>query len=232
MSEHVALCADTDQSSSTFSVSRTGSSGFSSAKVTVSIGKTTPERLYYSLDPVSATSLPVEKSEVIKDSEILSHNSIVTQNSVYNGNRRISIAGTNFFTFELPEIPEADSYVSTSSSISYTTDCVHAKGPISSVEVTSSGKNYDILPSIDSIDSIEGVRGDLVSVSEDIGVIEKVKINDVGYDFPTDTTLKPRASLPQIINVDSFKNSIDVVFNSMLRENVQFSSITSMMMTC
>jgi len=195
---------ETDQSSSTFSVSRTGSSGFSSAKVTVSIGKTTPERLYYSLDPVSATSLPVEKSEVIKDSEILSHNSIVTQNSVYNGNRRISIAGTNFFTFELPEIPEVDSYVSTSSSISYTTDCVHTKGPISSVDVTSSGKNYDILPSINSINSIEGVRGDLVSVTQDIGVIEKVKINDIGYDFPSDKTLKPSASLPQVINVDTF----------------------------
>ena len=205
---------ETDQSSSTFSVSRTGSSGFSSAKVTVSIGKTTPERLYYSLDPVSATSLPVEKSEVIKDSEILSHNSIVTQNSVYNGNRRISIAGTNFFTFELPEIPEADSYVSTSSSISYTTDCVHAKGPISSVEVTSSGKNYDILPSIDSIDSIEGVRGDLVPITQDIGVIEKVKINDIGYDFPSDKTLKPSASLPQVINVDTFAKIASIEITS------------------
>ena len=47
-------------------------------------------------------------------------------------------------------------------------------------------------------------RGDLVAVSENIGIIEKIKINDIGYDFPTDSTLKPSVSLPQIINVDSF----------------------------
>ena len=166
-----------------------------------------------SLDPVSDANLPTVKSEIIKDSEILNHNTVISQNSVYNGNRRVSIAGTNFFEFELPQNPESNSYVSTSSSITYTTDCTHTTGPISAVEVTSAGKNYTTLPSIESIDSIEGVRGDLVSVSEDIGVIEKVKINDVGYDFPTDSTLKPSASLPQIINVDSFAkvDFIDIV---------------------
>ena len=204
---------ETDQSSGTFSVSRTGSSGSSSASVSVAIGNTTPERLYYSLDPVSDANLPTVKSEVIKDSEILNSNSIISQNSVYNGNRRISIAGTNFFTFELPEIPEANSYVSTSSSITYTTDCTHTSGPISAVEVTSTGKNYTTLPAVESINSVDGVRGDLVSFSEDIGIIEKVKINDVGYDFPSDGTLKPSASLPQIINVDSFAKveSIDII---------------------
>ena len=195
---------ETDQSSSTFNVSRIGSSGISSSIVSVSIGNTTPDRLYYSFDPVSTTNLPAEKSEIIRDSEILNNNSILTQNSVYNGSRRISIAGTNFFTFELAEAPEENSYVSTSSSITYTTDCTHTNGPISAVEVTSAGKNYTTLPSIVSINSLEGERGDLVAVSEDIGVIEKVKINDVGYDFPTDGTLKPSASLPQIISVDSF----------------------------
>ena len=204
---------ETDQSSSTFSVSRTGIPGTSSAKVSVSIGNTTPERLYYRLDPVSDTNLPIVKSEIIQDSEILNHSTIITQNSVYNGSRRVSIAGSDFFEFELPQNPEANSYVSTSSSITYTTDCTHTSGPISTVEVTSAGKNYTTLPSIESINSIEGVRGDLVSVSGDIGIIEKVKINDVGYDFPTDSTLKPSASLPQIINVDSFAkvDFIDIV---------------------
>ena len=195
---------ETDGSSSVFSVSRTGSTGSSSASVTVSIGNTTPERIFYSFDPVSDANLPDVKSQVIKDSEILNNNSIITQNSVYNGNRRVSTAGTNFFRFELPEIPESNSYVSTSSSITYTTDCTHTSGPISAVEVTSSGKNYTTLPSILSINSADGVRGDLVSVSEDIGIIEKVKIDDIGYDFPTDKTLKPNTTLPQIIDVDSF----------------------------
>ena len=196
---------ETDRSSSDFSVSRTGFSGISTnAKVIVSIGKSTPERLYYKLDPILDNNLPKEKIEIISDLEVSNHNSILSQNSVYNGNRRISIAGTNFFTFELSEVPEANSYVSTSSSITYTTDCTHTNGPISTVEVTNSGKNYNTLPSITSINTIEGERGDLISFSNNIGVIEKVKINDIGFDFPTDKTLKPSTSLPQIIKVDSF----------------------------
>jgi len=204
---------ETDQSSSTFSVSRTGSSGIGTASVKVSIGQTTPERLYYSFDPVSNTILPEQKSEIIKDSEVLNNNSIITQNSVYNGNRRISIAGTNFFTFDLPETPEADSYTSTLSDLTYTTDCTHTNGPISEVEVTSSGKNYSTLPSILSINTVEGERGDLVSITEDIGIIEKVKIEDIGYDFPTDKTLKPSTSLPQILTIDAFAKveRIDII---------------------
>ena len=206
---------ETDQVSSGFSISRTGFSGISTtAKVVVSIGKTTPERLYYRLDPILDNNLPKQKSEIISDLEVSNHNSILSQNSIYNGNRRISIAGTNFFTFELSEVPESNSYVSTSSSITYTTDCTHTNGPISAVEVTSSGKNYTTLPSITSINTIEGERGDLISFSDNIGVIEKVKINDIGFDFPTDKTLKPSTSLPQIINIDSFAKIESITITS------------------
>lgn len=206
---------ETDQSSSGFSVSRTGFSGISTnAKVLVSIGKTTPERLYYKLDPILDNNLPKEKAEIISDLEVSNNNSILSQNSFYNGSRRISIAGTNFFTFELSEVPEANSYVSTSSSITYTTDCTHTNGPISTVEVTSSGRNYTTLPSIVSINTIEGERGDLISFSDNIGVIEKIRINDIGFDFPTDKTLKPSTSLPQIINIDSFAKIENITITS------------------
>ena len=195
----------TDKSSGTFSISRTGKSGLSTtSKVTVSIGRTSPDRLYYRLDPIFSNAIPKEKSEIIVDTTVFNNNSIITNSSVYNGQRRISIAGTNFFTFDLYENPESNSYTSTSSPITYTTDCTHTTGPISKVEVTSSGKNYDSLPEILSVNSVEGTKAELVSVSDNIGIIEKVKLNDIGYDFPTDNTLKPSASLPQIINVDSY----------------------------
>ena len=205
---------ETDGSSNNFSVSRSGSVGITTdAKVEVSIGKTTPERLYYKFEPISDGTLPKEKFEIISDTEVLQNNSIFCQNSVYNGNRRISIAGTNFFNFELAEVPEIDSYVSTSSSITYTTDCTHTSGPISKVDVTSSGKNYTTLPSIISIDSADGVNADLTAISDTIGSIEKVKIEDIGYDFPSDGTLKPSATLPQIIKIDSFAkiDNIDII---------------------
>ena len=196
---------ETDQSSSKFSVSRSGQPGISTdAKTVVSIGNTTPDTLYYKFDPISDVVLPKEKTEILSDTEVLQNNTIICRSSVYNGNRRVSIAGTNFFKFELAEVPEANSYVSTSSSITYTTDCTHTTGPISTVDVTSAGKNYTTLPSILSINSVQGVNADLVASSKNIGTIEKVKLNDIGYDFPSDATLKPSASLPQIINVDTF----------------------------
>jgi len=195
----------TDETSGTFNVSRTGKSGLSTtSKVTVSIGRTSPDRIYYRLDPIFNSNIPNEKSEIVVDKTVFNNNSIISTNSVYNGQRQISIAGTNFFTFSLYENPESNSYVSTSSSITYTTDCTHTSGPISRVEVTSSGKNYNSLPEIISVNSVEGTGAELVSVSNNIGIIEKVKLNDIGYDFPTDNTLKPSASLPQIISVDSY----------------------------
>ena len=195
---------ESDLSSSIFNVSRENKSGLSTtSKVSVSIGKTTPSILYYRLDPVTNNNLPKIKSEVMVDDEIIGSGSIEVRNSVYNGLRRVSIAGTNFFKFSINEIPEKDSYVSTSSSITYTTDCIHTNGPISAVEIVNPGKNYDTPPDVVSVNSTNGSKAEFLCVSENIGKIEGVTIKDIGYDYPSDKTLKPTAVLPQIIKVDS-----------------------------
>ena len=194
-----------DKSSSTFSLNRIGVPGISSdAKVTVAIGQTTPQTLYYKFDPVTDNDLSEDQLKIAIDTEVLGNNQLQSKDSVYNGKRRVAIAGTNFFTFSLPEIPEKTSYVSTASSIRYTTDCTHAEGPIAKIDVTSTGKNYNILPEVSSITSNNGIGADIIATSDTIGQIEKIKINDIGYDFPTDNTLKPSATLPQIVKVDSF----------------------------
>ena len=195
---------ESDLSSSVFNVKRENKSGLSdSSKVSVSIGNTTPSILYYRLDPVTNNNLPKIKSEVMVDDEIIGSGSIEIRNSVYNGLKRVSIAGTNFFKFSLNEVPENNSYVSTSSSITYTTDCIHTNGPISAIEIVNPGKNYDTLPDVISVNSINGSRAEFLCVSENIGKIEGVSIKDIGYDYPSDKTLKPTAILPQIIKVDS-----------------------------
>ena len=195
---------ESDLSSSVFDVSRENKSGISTtSKVSVSIGKTTPDVLYYKLDPITNNNLPFTKSEVIVDDEILGSGSIEVRNSVYNGIRRVSVAGTNFFTFSLNELPEKNSYVSTSSSITYVTDCIHTNGPISSVQIINPGRNYTSLPDVVSVNSENGSKAEFLCISKNIGKIETVQVKDVGYDFPSDKTLKPSASLPQVIKVDS-----------------------------
>ena len=195
---------ESDLSSSVFNITRENKSGLSAdSKVSVSIGKTTPSILYYKLDPITSNNLPKIKSEVLIDNEILGSGSIEVRNSVYNGQRRVSIAGTNFFKFSIDEIPESTSYVSTASSITYTTNCTHTNGPISAVEIVNPGRNYNSLPDVASVNSANGSKAEFLCVSENIGKIESVVMKDIGYDYPTDTTLKPSAVLPQIIKVDS-----------------------------
>lgn len=207
---------ETDISSSTFSVSRVGKSGLSSnSKVRINIGNSTPQTLYYRLDPIYEGLIPAIKTESIIDKEVINFGSINSKNSILNGQRRVSIADTNFFKFSLEDIPERTSYVSTSSSITYTTDCVDTSGPISSIQITNPGRNYETLPEIVSINSVSGDGADIIATSNNIGRIEKVKINDIGYDFPTDKTLLPSASLPQIIKINTYArfDSISILSN-------------------
>ena len=65
------------------------------------------------------------------------------------------------------------------------------------------GSNYDSLPDVTSVNSTNGSKAEFLCVSKNIGKIERVGIKDVGYDYPTDQTLRPTAILPQIIKVDS-----------------------------
>ena len=88
-------------------MNRSGVPGISSdATVTVSIGQTTPQTLYYKVDPVTDNDLSEDQLKIAIDTEVLGNNQIQSKESVYNGKRRVAIAGTNFFSFNLAEIPE------------------------------------------------------------------------------------------------------------------------------
>jgi len=83
--------------------------------------------------------------------------------------------------------------------ISYDTDCTHSYGPISKIENKKiKGSNYYSLPGISSITSRYGINAILEASSTNIGKISRTKINDIGYNFPSDSTLKPSVNLPQI----------------------------------
>ena len=77
---------DKNESSSTFDVVRTGTVGITTdAKVTLKVNKDTPDTLYYRLDPVYESDVPVEKQEIISDSDVISNNEIDVRSSVYRG---------------------------------------------------------------------------------------------------------------------------------------------------
>ena len=62
---------DKNDESSVFNVVRTGTVGITTdAKVTLSITKDTPNEIFYKLDPVYESDVPVEKSQIVNDSEV------------------------------------------------------------------------------------------------------------------------------------------------------------------
>ena len=86
---------DKNESSSTFDVVRTGTVGITTdAKVTLKVNKDTPDTLYYRLDPVYESDVPVEKQEIISDSDVISNNEIDIRSSVYSGTFPLGLGGT------------------------------------------------------------------------------------------------------------------------------------------
>ena len=188
---------------SKFNVQKFGSIGVSTdARVSISIDNTIPKTLYYRLDPVFESDLPQEKGSAIVDLDVISGSEIEVKESKYNGRYTISTVSPTAFTYNLEESPEAVSYASSISKISYKTNCTHAYGPISKVDIKNSGGNYFSLPGISTINSTYGINAVIEASSSTIGKIKKTKINDIGYNFPSDNTLRPSIMMPQIVKID------------------------------
>lgn len=193
---------DSTSQSKVFEVAKTGTIGISTnAAVILTVNQNLPEKLYYKLSPINV-DIPQEKSEINVDSLVDSNNQIQIKNSEYNGQFNISVASTNSFTYSLFNLPESSSYISSTSSINYETNSPTAYGAISKVDITNKGKNFYSLPGIGTVISSSGYGAILDSNSQSIGKVSKTKINDIGFDFPSDFTLRPSASLPQSLKIE------------------------------
>ena len=130
------------------------------------------------------------------------NNQILVKNSVYNGEHTVSDYTDNTFSYNLNKYPESPSYTSSQSAISYTTDSLNAFGSISSVKVSDKGKGYSKVPGITTVRSSYGTGVILEASSKTIGKIKTTKIENIGFDYPSDLTLKPDASIPQVLKVE------------------------------
>lgn len=195
---------DKPNDSKDFYVTKQGEVGVSDdAKATLIVDEKLPDVLFYKLVPVYESDIPERKENIVTDFESYNAAQIQVKNSVYSGRHSISIGSSTEFTYTLKEIPEKTSYSSTNSDLSYKTDCTHTTGPICQISITNKGKNYYSLPGISSVKSKTGTGALLEANSSDIGKVKRTKINDIGYDFPTDSTLSPSVNLPQVIKIAS-----------------------------
>jgi hypothetical protein len=204
----------TNSENRSFNIKNVGVVGITTnASAILTITKNTPKTLYYNLIPIYDENIPEVKKLISIDFDVLSNNKIQIKNSGYNGEHPITVGTTTTFTYTLENKPESNSYNSISSIIKYDTNSKTGIGSITKVKILDGGKNYYSFPLISSIRSVDGNNAILELFSDSIGRVKKTRITDIGFDFPSDFTLKPSLGLPQIVKIDPLSSfeSIDVV---------------------
>jgi len=185
-----------------FNVSSSGQVGISSnATYTLNIDDRVPSRLFYNLNPVNKNFSSSEKVEIVLDENVVDNNLLNIIESGYSGSHTVSGIGSTTFEYYLTEVPEATSYTSSQGSLVYSTTSLQASGGISSVKINYGGYGYTQIPGISTITTLNGSGASLEPFSSGIGTILSISPDLIGYDYPTDKTLRPSCNLPEVFKV-------------------------------
>lgn len=160
-------------------------------ETTINFNENLPENLYYSL---SKNGIPLFSNDINEDYQI----SFVDE--LYNQEYKISGVGSTTFHVSLHDIPQKLSYSQNECSyLKYETTSKSAKGGISNIRILNSGYGYKKLPKISKIVSKSLGKNSILELnSNSIGKIGKVEINNDGYDYPSDKSLRARARIDSI----------------------------------
>jgi len=192
-----------NEKSSTFNVSRTGTVGVD-GKLILTYNQNTPKILYYNLVANTDSDNPDVNKELVLDKEIIGNNSINFRNSRYSGQFNVLANSDNTFVYDLDRFPEEESYTSSSTTeIIYDTTSKTAYGPIAAISLSEKGKGYTRLPGVSTVTSDTGTGAILEASSTSIGAPKTTKLESIGFDYPSDFTLRPQSKLPQIIKIEA-----------------------------
>ena len=192
-----------------FEVVKTGKIGVESdANVSIFLNDDVPTNLYYKLEPANLDLIEEVKKEIVIDTDVYNNNQINLIESKYSGTQTLVGIGTTTFTYNLESYPESSSYNTATSNLYYTTKSSAVYGAIATVDLISGGNKYEFIPGISTVTSTFGKDAILDAGSKTIGRVAKTKIENIGFDYPTDFTLKPSLNLPEILSIEpltSFK---------------------------
>jgi len=204
----------------TFEVTKIGTVGVSAdASLSLVVTNNLPEKLYYNFEIVNPDFISSTKREIVIDNEVSGNNQIDIVTSLYSGS--FSVAGigtTTTFTYNLSEVPERSSYSSTNSTTTYITNSKSAYGSIEDVQITYKGLNYE---NVTGISTIVGVSTNstrsgaiLEPSSTSIGKVLSAEIEGIGFDYPTDNTLRPVLNLPEILQIEPLSSFREIGITS------------------
>ena len=197
---------NTTETSSKFELTRSGNTGIDvDAHVTLTISDEVPTNLWYKFVPINNDIITDVKNDIVIDTDVNSNNSINVEKTRYDGLYTLTGVGDTTFTYNISETPDVQTYNVENAVSEYETTSVTAVGPISRVSILDQGANYEVIPGISTIISDNGTGAILKANSTNIGKIQKVKFNShrIGFDYPTDVTLRPIANPPEILELES-----------------------------
>ena len=199
----------TTASSSTFEVTRSGKIGIDAgAHLTINFADEMPDQLWYKFELANIDIISTLKKELEIDRFVPKFNQINARKTYYDGTYGVSGIGTTTFSYDVPYTPDTSSYNYTTSIPTYTTVSRTAQGPINTLDVRNGGIEYRDVPKVTGVSVGSTIRSGIGSGAilkantTTIGKIRTTKLNNIGFDYPTDKTLKVIPNLPDIIKVD------------------------------
>ena len=155
-----------------------------------------PTKLYYNLERTGYIST--------SDTNVKNSSEIIFGNSVYDNTFAISGVAATSFKFSLNSLPETLQYTQSNTDIlEYSTSSTTANGGVDAMRITSGGLNYKKLPSFKSINSTNGQNADIIPASTSIGRIKQVTVENAGFEYSADKTLRPEAYVsPDIVVIN------------------------------
>jgi len=187
-----------------FNVVRTGRIGIdANANLTVKNVKEIDQTIYYNLIPINETLNSAVKVEIIRDVDnIINSNSAFLLPNPLSSDVNIVGVGSTTFSFITPISPQKLEYTSSDGVFSYMTNSLNVEGPIERINLENKGFQYKTLPGISTIITTSGKNAILETKGNSIGKISKTTIQDIGFDYSVDKTLRPEANIPQLIKLD------------------------------
>lgn len=171
------------------------------AKATLQIKDNSPTILYYNFSPVDQ-NVPDIKFNKINDIEQVNYNTLSIKPSSINDTYKVKNTTSNSFVFDSENNDETYQYSSNTSILNYNTNSKNDFGGIYEVSITKNNYNNYNLPVIINLDELSGNGAKLEVSNVGIGSIKTITINDIGFEYSTDQTVKPKLNLPKIIKVE------------------------------
>lgn len=194
----------TTKTTSKFEVTKTGVIGVTSdASVNIEVTNNIPQSLYYGFVPDNLDIIPPVKLRIFEDPTVVNYNTLNVFNNKFDGTFRTIGVTSETFNYNIPfNDDNTTSYVPATAVINYDTVSESAIGPISRVTAVDTGTGYRSLPGYIEVNSKQGTGALLKPTSKSIGSVLQTKLNNIGFGYPSDTTLNAVGNLPQVLEVE------------------------------